>query len=138
MPSISENILLFISGFGILQGLLLAALIYFHPRSDRTVNSFLALHIFFISKAMTTPFAIQLITWQRANLLQPLLVLSAIFLYFYLRSFKERITFKKIWPHFLIFFLFVILVVWDTASIISKYPNAPTPPKEVFYQPFNI
>src|SRR5215470_7552174 len=138
MPSISENILLFISGFGVLQGLLLAALIYFHPRSDKSVNGFLALHIFFISKSMTMPFAIRLITWQRANLMQPLLVLSAIFLYLYLRSFKERITFKKAWPHFLVFFLFSCAVVWNTSSIISKYPNASKPPEEVFYQPFNL
>jgi hypothetical protein len=79
MPSVSENILFLICGLGILQGLLLAALIYFHPRSDRSVNTFLALHIFFISFVMTMPFTIHFITWQRGNLMQPVLLLPAIF-----------------------------------------------------------
>jgi hypothetical protein len=46
---ISENILSLICGLGILQGILLAALLYFHPKSDRSVNTFLALYIFCIS-----------------------------------------------------------------------------------------
>jgi len=138
MPSLSENILLLTCGLGILQGILLAALIFFHPKSDKSVNTFLSLHIFFISFAMTMPFAIRFITWQKGNLMQPLLILSAIFLYFYLRSFKERITFKKALPHFLIFFLFLMAVVWNTSSIISKFPDAKVPPPEVFYEPFNI
>jgi hypothetical protein len=41
--SISEDILAFISGIGILQGILLSLLIYFHHKSDKTVNKFLAL-----------------------------------------------------------------------------------------------
>jgi len=138
MPSISENILFLICGLGILQGILLAALIYFHAKSDRSVNRFLALNIFFISFAMTMPFTIHFITWQRGNLMQPILLLPAIFLYLYVRSFKERITLKKLLPHFLIFFLFFIAVFWNTSLITSKYPDVKVPPREVFYEPFNI
>src|SRR5690349_16870855 len=123
MPSVSEDILFLVCGLGILQGLLLAALIYFHPKSDRSINAFLALHIFFISLVMTMPFAIRFITWQKGNLMQPLLILSAVFLYFYLRSFKERMTFKKALPHLLVFLIFSIAVIFNTYSIISKYPD---------------
>ena len=138
MPSVSENILFLISGLGILQGILLASLIYFHPKSDRAVNTFLALHIFFISVVMAMPFMIRFITWQRGNFIQPLLLLPPIFLYFYLKSFKERITFKKALPHFLMLLLFFTAVYWNTSSIVAKYPNVKVPPKEIFYDPFNM
>ena len=138
MSSLSENILLLICGLGILQGILLAALIYFHPKSDRSVNAFLAMHILFISIAMTMPFTVRLITWQKANLMQPVLLLPAIFLYFYIRSFRERLNFKNTAPHFLIVFLFFIAVFWNTFIITAKYGDAKVPPKEVFYQPFNF
>src|SRR5678810_898875 len=115
MFSLSENILLLICGLGILQGILLATVIYFHPKSDRSVNTFLAMHILFISIAMTMPFAVRFITWQKANLMQPVLLLPAIFLYFYITSFRERLSLKKILPHFLIVFLFFIAVLWNTS-----------------------
>jgi AraC-like DNA-binding protein len=136
--SISESILLFISGFGIVQGILLAALIFFHPRSDRSVNTFLALHILFVSLAMTMPFTVRLISWQRGNLMQPFLLLPAIFLYLYIRSFKERISLKKTLPHLFVFFLFLLAVGWNVSLNLAKYPNVKVPPAEAFHDPFNI
>jgi len=138
MSFLPENILLLICGLGVLQGILLAALLYFHPKSDRSVNVFLALHIFFICFAMSTPFAIEFITWQRGNFMQAGLLLAPIFLYFYVRSFKERITFKKALPHVLIFLLFVFALSISVSSLVKKYPNERIPPREVFYQPLNI
>ena len=138
MPAVSENIFTLICELGILQGFLLAALLYFHPRSDKSVNAFLALHILFISLAMTMPFTIRYITWQRGNFMQPVLLLPAMFLYFYVRSFKERMTLKKLSPHLIVFILFSALVFWDTSLISSKYKNAESPPKEVFYEPLNV
>ena len=138
MSSVSENILHLICGLGILQGILLASLIYFHQKTDRSVNTFLAFHILFISIAMTMPLAIRFITWQKGNLMQPLLLLPVIFLYFYVRSFRERLTFKKVLPHFLIVFLFFITVFWNTSLIAAKYADAKIPPKEVFYEQANF
>ena len=63
--SASENILSFITGFGVLQGFLLALLIYFHPRSNRTVNLFLALYIGCLSVIASTPLVERAVTWQR-------------------------------------------------------------------------
>src|SRR4030095_9024580 len=101
MLSVSENILLFVSGFGIVQGILLAALIYFHPKSDRSVNIFLALFISTSCIIMSTPFFLKLIDWQNTFFLFPLPYLSGPLIYLYVRSFKERITFRKAFPHFL-------------------------------------
>ena len=70
--------------------------------------------------------------------MHPLLLLPVIFLYFYVRSFRERLTFKKVLPHFLIVFLFFITVFWNTSLIAAKYADAKIPPKEVFYEQANF
>jgi AraC-like DNA-binding protein len=62
--SISQNILLFISGFGILQDFLLSCLLFFHPKSDRTVNLFLGFYIISISLPMFMPFLQYFFSWQ--------------------------------------------------------------------------
>ena len=62
--SISENILSLIAGVGTLQGVLLACLLYFHPKADRQVNLFLALYIICNSIIMTTALAHELLPWQ--------------------------------------------------------------------------
>lgn len=93
--SISENILLFLSAFGLLQGLLLAFLIYFHPKADRTVTTFLAFYIGCISVPILMPVGQQLFTWQVIIFIEPFTLLIGPFLYLYVRSFKEVITFRK-------------------------------------------
>jgi hypothetical protein len=42
---ISEEVLLLVSGLGLIQAALLAILIYFHPKSEKSVNQFLALYM---------------------------------------------------------------------------------------------
>jgi AraC-like DNA-binding protein len=135
---IPENVFYFIIGFGIFQGVLLSAFIYFHPKGERSVNTYLSLHILFISLVMTMPFVVHFITWQRGNLMQPILLLPAVFLYFYVRSFKEQLTLKKLLPHLLIFLLFSAMVFWNTSLIAAEYPNERVPPKEVFDEPFSM
>ena len=69
---VSENILSLVCGLGILQGVLLSALVYFHQKSDRSVNIFLALYIFFTSVIMSMPFVIKMLGWQDSFIIQPL------------------------------------------------------------------
>jgi len=107
--SISENILLLVSGLGVVQGFLLAALLYFHPKSDRPVNKFLALYILGISLVMSGPFILHLVTWQNGYVLQPLPVIVGALLYLYVRSYKETITLRKALPSILPFIIFFIL-----------------------------
>src|SRR5215813_891064 len=101
--TVSEKILSCTCGLGILQGVLLAALVYFHPKGDKSVNIFLSLFIFSTSAIMTMPFIIQEVGWQKSFFIQPLPLTGGPLLYLYIRSFKETITWKKALPHFIPF-----------------------------------
>jgi hypothetical protein len=136
--SISENILLLFCGLGILQGILLAALIYFHPKSDKSVNKFLALYIFCISSVMTMPIAMSVIGWRNSYFIQPIPLLPEIFLYFYLLSFKETLTWRKALPHFIIVFIFFFLTYWNLAAIVKIYPDAKHVPVEALKRPATL
>jgi len=121
--SISERIFFLICGSGILQGLLLAFFLYFHPRSDRSVNLLLALYICCTSAIMSLPLIIRLIGWYHNYYVQPLPFLSGPLLYLYIRAFKEKITWQKAFPHFIPFIAFSFLGYWNTSAFISDYPD---------------
>ncbi len=120
----SEKLLYLIAGFGTLQGILLAGLIYFHKKSDKSVNIFLALYIFFISLVMTLPFLARTAFWRYSyfHVSAPLIV--GPLLYFYLRSFKETITWKKAFPHFIFFFIFLICAYFNMSFIAREFPDS--------------
>jgi len=120
----SEDILLFVCGLGFLQGMLLAILIYAHPKSDRSVNTLLALYILFFSLVMTMPFVIKAITWRNSFFIQPVPLTVGPLLYLYIRSFKERITVRKALPHFIPFFVFFFFAYWNIDYMSNKYPEA--------------
>jgi AraC-like DNA-binding protein/uncharacterized membrane protein YwzB len=139
MPlSISENILLFLSGFGIVQGVLLAAILYFHPKTDRSVTTFLALYIFCISIPIMMPVGHKLLTWQLIIFVEPFTLLIGPLLYFYMRGFKERITWQKAWPHLILFVVYIFIAFWIYAAIGSKYPPSGKLPPEVTQHPLTI
>lgn len=133
--SVSENILFFVCGFGILQGILLAALIYFHPRSDKSVNIFLALYILGTSLIMSLPFLMKTLGWQNSFFIQPLPLLTGPLVYLYLRSFKEKLGWKKVVPHLLWFFLFFFVAWWNISMLKSKYPDSEELPAAALNQP---
>jgi AraC-like DNA-binding protein len=136
--SITESIFLFISGLGILQGILLALLIYFHPKSDRSVNKFLALYIFCICCVMTMPVTIDLVGWKNSYVIQPIPLLPGIFLYFYLLSFKGTITWKKALPHFIVPFVFLLLTFFNLSALAKVYPNSVHIPVEGLRKPSTL
>jgi AraC-like DNA-binding protein len=129
--AISQNILLFFSALGTLQGVLLALILYFHPKSDRTVNLFLSLYIFWISIPSITLIVQYLFSWHIIIFVQPFLLLIGPLLYLYIRSFKEAITWRKTWPHLILFFLFLIAAYWLYSDIGAKYPRSENVPKEL-------
>ncbi len=129
--SVSTNLLLFIIGAGILQGLFLSCLIYFHPRSDRSVSTFLALYIFCYCIPMFTPVIQHFFSWQLLILVDPFLVLIGPFLYLYVSSFKDEITFRKAWPHFILFLVFLVFDYYLYQLFISDYPPSSTLPPEI-------
>ncbi len=136
--ALSINMLLFMAGVGILQSLFLACLIYFHPNSDRSVNKFLALYVFWLSVPMFTPLLQQFITWQPLIMVEPFLLLPGPFLYLYVRSFKETINFQKAWVHFILFALYLIIDYSLFVSWSNRFPPGPTVPVEVLHDPLSI
>ena len=131
--ALSANIMFFIAG--ILQAILLSALTYFHPKGDKSVNVYLSLYILFVSILMLIPVVQQLFTWQAMLYLMPFPLLIGPFLYLYVRSFKEKITWRKAWPHFLLFFIFLILDYTFLPSLADKYPASNQTPKEILLNP---
>jgi AraC-like DNA-binding protein len=136
--TIADSILSFLAGFGILQGVLLAALLYFHPRSDRSVNKFLAIYILCISAVMSLPFTMELIGWKNAWLIMPLPLLPGVLLYFYLVSFKQTITWRKAWPHFIIFLIYFPLTYFNVSVLAHLYPNSEHVPVEGLKRPATL
>ena len=136
--TVSEKILGFIAGFGILQGFLLSGFLYFHPKTDRSVNLFLSLYIFFISAVMTIPFMMNVIGWQNSYFIQPLPLLPGVLLYFYILSFKETITWRKAWPHLVPVLFFFVLVYLNLDAMSKIYPGAKDVPVEGLKRPLTL
>lgn len=137
--SVSVEILTFICGAGILQGVLLAALIYFHPKSDKSVNIFLSLYILCTSAVMSLPFIMQAVGWMNSHFAQPIPLFSGPLLYFYIRSFRETITWRKAWPHFVFPCLFFFIAYWNITFLSGKYSGTTDGiPKEVLRAPTTI
>lgn len=133
--SISEDVLLLISGLGLIQAALLAILIYFHPRSDHSVNKFLALYILSFSIIMSGPFIMKIISWQNSFFMGTIPLLVGPSMLFYIRSFKERITWRKALPHLILFFIYcIVLYIWGTYAA-NKYPDATEVPAELITGP---
>ncbi|HEY0612548.1 MAG TPA: hypothetical protein VGD35_22890, partial [Chitinophaga sp.] len=135
--NIPENLLLFISGVGMLQGFLLANLLYFHPKSDRSVNRFLALFIFFLCIPLLIPIGQQLFSWQFVIWIEPFTVISAPLLYLYVRSFKEEITWRKAWLHFTPFPVFLGIAIWSHIEVGGKYPVSTDVPEAALRHPLS-
>lgn len=135
---IPENILLYISGFGIFQGFLLSGLLFFHPKSDRSVNKFLSLYIVCLSVIMAGPVVLSLIPWQKTFFIEPFTYLAGPLMYLYIRSFKETINWKKALPHVSIFFLYFLVSYWRVSFLGDKYPGAKEIPEAVLRSPVSI
>ena len=133
--TISTKLILLISASGILQAILLAALLYFHPKSDKSVNVFLSLYIICVSILMLIPAVQQLFSWQIILYFMPFPLLIGPFLYLYVRSFKEAITWHKAWPHFLLFFIFLFLDYFFLPSLVNKYQSSHQSSKEILLNP---
>ena len=136
--TVSENILKMVCGLGVLQGMLLAALIFFHPKGDRSVNLFLALFIVSVSAVIALPYLVQTFGWQHSFFLQGIPLLPGPFLYLYIRSFKETITLKKAWPHFVLFFVWLIPTYYNISKYSKLYPGSEIIPVEVLRRPTTI
>jgi AraC-like DNA-binding protein len=121
-----------------LQGILLPAILYFHPKSDKSVVTFLSLFIFCISIPILMPVGQQLFSWQVIIFVEPFTVAFGPLLYLYVRSFKETITWQKVWPHFVLFVLYTGLSFIVYSEVGAKYPPSPVVPVAVTQHPLSF
>lgn len=131
----SAKLIFLVATSAVLQAILLAALLYFHPKSDKSVNVFLSLYILCVSILMLIPAVQQLFPSQIILYLMPFPLLIGPFLYLYVRSFKEAITWHKAWPHFLLFFIFLFLDYLLLPSLVNKYQASHQVPEETLLNP---
>lgn len=133
--SVSENILMLVTGLGVLQGILLALLVYFHPRSDRSVNRFLALFIISLSLVFTIPAAMNVIPWQRSYFTAAWPYLVTPFLYLYVRSFRKHIKLKEILLNQISFVVVLIYSFWYLDQLSKAFPGSTEIPKNLMKHP---
>jgi len=134
--AISTSLMLFISSAGVIQAVGLAGILYFHPGSDRSVNLFLSLHILSISILMLAGVTQYLLNWQTIIFHLSFQFLIGPFLYLYVRSFKEIITWRKAWPHFVLFAIIFITAVQSYLAWVKQYPLTGSTPREVLLDPY--
>ncbi|HEY5747300.1 MAG TPA: helix-turn-helix domain-containing protein [Chryseolinea sp.] len=134
--NVTENMLLFVVSAGIVQAFFLAALIFFNPRGDRSVNIYLVGYILSLTIPMFTPLIQHFFSWQRLLYLAPVLLLVAPFLYLYVCSFREKITFRKAWPHFILFLVAVAMEAYILVKIAPQYPPSKQVPPELIHNPW--
>jgi AraC-like DNA-binding protein len=119
----SAQLIFLFAASEMVQGIFLAALLYFHPKTDKSVNGFLSLYIICVCILLLIPAVQQLFSSEAILYLMPFPLLIGPFLYLYVRSFKETITWRKAWPHFVLFFIFLILDYFFLPSWVNKYPS---------------
>jgi len=134
--AISTSLMLFISSAGVIQAVGLAGILYFHPGSDGSVNLFLSLHILSISILMLAGVTQYLLNWQTIIFHLSFQFLIGPFLYLYVRSFKQIITWRKAWPHFVLFAIIFITAVQSYLAWVKRYPLTGSTPREVLLDPY--
>lgn len=135
--AIPINLLLFVVAAGVAQAIFLSCLIYFHPRSDRSVNRFLTFYILSFCIPMLIPVVQYYFSWQALIFMHPFLLLTAPLLYLYVRSFKEDITWRKAWPHFVIFLVVGGYDVYMYVALARHYPPTHDVPVEIIAHPLS-
>jgi AraC-like DNA-binding protein len=131
----SQQIVLFVSAAGVIQAVVLAGILFFHPKSDKSVNVFLSLHVLTISLFMLMPVVEYLFSWQSIIYEIPFHFLIGPFLYLYVRSFKEKIVLRKVWMHFILFVIMMILMLFYYLPWARSFPSSGKAPAEVLLAP---
>lgn len=133
--SSSHQLILFISAAGVIQAVILAGLLFINAKSDRTVTPFLSGHIITVSIFMLMPVVQYFISWQSIITLIPFQFLIGPFLYLYVCSFKQTITWQKAWPHFILFVAVAAADIQFYFSWVKNYSANPEFPDEILLDP---
>jgi AraC-like DNA-binding protein len=134
----SQNILYLIAGLGIVQGIFLTGLIFFHPKGNRRVNFFLALYVFCFAVILTVPFMMQLIGWENSFWIEPFPILLGPSLYLYILSFKEEVSWRKAAPHMVFFFSFFFIAYGYYSYLKANFSDPVQISKATTKDPYGI
>jgi len=102
------------------------------------VNVYLVAYILSMTIPMFTPLVHHFYAWQRLPYFNPIVLLVAPFLYLYVCSFHEQITWRKMWPHFIVFAIGVGLEAYVLLVLAPRFPLAQQIPREVIHNPVAI
>jgi len=84
---------------------------------------------------MSFPLMLKLTSWKNTYFFVVTPTASAPLLYLYIRSFKERITWKKALPHLSWYFIFLVPAYLNLHALAEEFPDATEIPKEAFHKP---
>lgn len=87
---------------------------------------------------MLMPLIQHFFSWQGTAFVDPILALAAPSLFLYIKSFKEVITFRKAWPHFIFFVANILADFWFYRMISIKYPLSQKFPDGALHHPLLI
>jgi AraC-like DNA-binding protein len=84
------------------------------------------------------PVVQKLFSWQVLILMDTFPIMVGPWLYLYIRSYKEVITWRKVWPHFVIFIIYSLFVCVNYVIYTSWYPPTSQIPADVPRQPLFV
>ena len=117
----TRDLLLLITGAGLLQGLILAVVVLFYPQRDRNSNNWLALFILTTAVLLAAPGIQFVIPWEGLVLFHSIKYVAIASLYLYIRSLSAHIGWRQAWPHLIIAPLYLPLAYLHLGHLVGTY-----------------
>ncbi|HMP99140.1 MAG TPA: helix-turn-helix domain-containing protein [Cyclobacteriaceae bacterium] len=116
-----ENILILITLFGIIQGIILALVVLFYPERDRNSNSLLATFIITAVIILMAPLLQYIIGWKHVWVFHCIKFITISSLYLYIRSLTAAIKPSRMLKHFSFAVAYIPVAVAYVYYIAEKY-----------------
>lgn len=88
-----------------------------------------------MSIVMMGPLILKIIPWHNGYVVAPFPVLLGPLMFFYVRSFRRRVTLREAMPHFIPFVVFFIISWFWLNYMYNRHPLEKTFPREAFRSP---
>jgi AraC-like DNA-binding protein len=121
LQDISRYLLISITAFGVLQGLVLSAVAFFYPGRDQNSGNWLALFIFSMALVLLAPGVQFFLPWPWLVLFHSIKYVAIASLYVYITSLSRTVRLRDAWRHFIIAPLFLPIAYWYLGYLIGTY-----------------